>query len=71
LSSLLDEDFIQLSLFEDFNEKDILLDKSIDHIRTKFGQDSVIRSSFLYSGIDPIIGGVVAEENYPMMSSYL
>ena len=71
LSSLLDEDFIQLSLFEDFNEKEILLDKSIDHIRTKFGQDSVIRSSFLYSGIDPIIGGVVAEENYPMMSSYL
>ncbi len=71
LSSLLDENFIQLSLFEDFNEKDILLDKSIDNLRVKFGQDSIIRSSFLYSGIDPIIGGVVAEESYPMMSSYL
>lgn len=71
LSSLLDENFIQLSMFEDFNEKDILLDKSIDNLRVKFGQDSIIRSSFLYSGIDPIIGGVVAEESYPMMSSYL
>ncbi|MBC7088051.1 MAG: DNA polymerase IV [Tissierellales bacterium] len=71
LSSLVYDDFIQLSFFENFNEKELILDKSIDNIRKKFGQSSVIRSAFLYSGIDPIIGGVVAEENYPMMSSYL
>ena len=33
--------------------------------------DSVIRSCFLHSGIKPIIGGVAAEEEYPMMSSII
>lgn len=69
LSDLLSNDFFQLSLMEKYNIKDEMLDKTIDKLRYKFGYQSITRSCFLYSGIDPIIGGVVMEEEYPMMSS--
>lgn len=69
LSELSNDDFFQLSLLEKYNKKEEILDKAIDSIRYKFGYDSVIRSCFLYSGIKPIIGGVMMEEEYPMMSS--
>lgn len=71
LSQLSSNDFFQLSLIEDYQEKEEVLDRTIDKLRQKFGYDSIVRSCFLYSGIDPIIGGVVMEEEYPMMSSIL
>lgn len=71
LSQLSSNDFFQLSLIEDYQEKEEVLDRTIDNLRQKFGYDSIVRSCFLYSGIDPIIGGVVMEEEYPMMSSIL
>ncbi|MDR7869219.1 MAG: DNA polymerase IV [Tissierellaceae bacterium] len=69
LSELSSNDFFQLSLMESYNKKEEILDKTIDKLRYKFGYDSVIRSCFLHSGIHPIIGGVIMEEEYPMMSS--
>lgn len=69
LSELSSNDFSQLSIMENYNEKEELLDKTIDKLRYKFGYDSVIRSCFLHSGINPLIGGVVMEDEYPMMSS--
>lgn len=71
LSDLLSNDFFQLSLLEKYSKKDELLDKTIDKLRLKFGYNSVIRSCFLHSGINPIIGGVIMEDEYPMMSSKL
>jgi len=71
LSDLNSNDFFQLSFMEKYSKKDEILDKTIDKLRFKFGYDSVIRSCFLYSGINPIIGGVMMEEEYPMMSSKL
>lgn len=71
LSQLESSEFFQLSMLEAFDKKNRALDKTIDSLRTKFGQNSIYRSCFLHSGIDPIIGGVVMEESYPMMSSYL
>ncbi len=71
LSELVSNEFFQLSLLEPLNKKNKDLDKTIDKLRLKYGQNSIQRSCFLYSGIDPIIGGVVAEESYPMMSSIL
>lgn len=71
LSDLSTNDFFQLSLMEDYSVKDELLDKTIDKLRFKYGYESVIRSCFLHSGINPIIGGVMMEEEYPMMSSQL
>ncbi len=69
ISELSSNDFFQLSLMENYNKKEEILDKTIDKLRYKFGYDSVIRSCFLHSGINPIIGGVVMEDEYPMMSS--
>jgi len=71
LSHLESNDFFQLSMLGSQNKKEQQLDDVIDRIRLKYGQRSVYRSCFLYSGIDPVIGGVIMEESYPMMSSYL
>lgn len=71
ISELYSNDFQQLSLLEDYSEKDKILDRTIDKIRNKYGYNSIIRSCFLHSGIKPIIGGVVTETDYPMMSIFL
>src|SRR5690606_29719773 len=68
LSELSSSEFCQLSLLEGYNERDEKLNKTIDKIRYRYGYNSIFRSSFLHSGIKPIIGGVM-EEEYPMMSS--
>lgn len=69
VSELCGNDFVQLSIFDDFNEKKNRLDKAIDAIRMKYGSRSLIRSTFLHSGIYPIQGGVT--EEFQMMSSIL
>lgn len=70
LSELSSSEFCQLSLLEGYNERDEKLNKTIDKIRYRYGYNSIFRSSFLHSGIKPIIGGVM-EEEYPMMSSII
>lgn len=71
VSRLSPNDVTQLSLFEPFNAKEMRRDRAIDQLRKRYGQTSVYRSGFLHSGIHPVIGGVIAEEEYPMMSSLL
>jgi len=71
LSDLSSNEFFQLSMLQKVNKKEEILDKTIDKLRFKYGYDSVIRSCFLHSGISPIIGGVIMEQEYPMMSSQL
>lgn len=71
LSELISNDYYQLNFFEEDDSKEKLLDNAIDNIRKSFGHKSVFRSCFLYSGIDPLIGGVIMEEEYPMMSSQI
>lgn len=71
ISDLISDELLQLSMLENHNAKKEVLDKTIDSIRNRFGYRSVIRSCFIDSGIDPIIGGVIQEENYPMMSNKL
>ena len=58
-------------ILDNYNAKISKEDKTIDKLRFKYGYESVIRSCFLHSGINPIIGGVMMEEEYPMMSSQL
>ncbi|WP_430886324.1 DNA polymerase thumb domain-containing protein [Fusibacter sp. JL216-2] len=48
------------------NEKQERLDKTIDELRLKYGTRSILRSSFLHTGVKPVMGGV-GEEDYPMM----
>jgi DNA polymerase-4 len=69
VSDLYINDFIQLSLFEENWSKQLKIDRAIDDIRLKYGPRSVIRSTFLWSGINPLQGGVV--EDFPVMSSIL
>lgn len=71
-SNLFSNEYCQSTLF-DFNkiEKQKNLDKAIDNIRKKYGKESVIRSTFINSGINPLNGGVGDEDYYPIMSSIL
>jgi DNA polymerase-4 len=71
VTQLCTNEFYQCTLFEDENiEKERALDKALDNIRLKYGSESIIRSSFLHSGVKNMSGGT-GEENYPVMSSLL
>lgn len=70
VSEFCGNDFVQLSLFEKYDERKRSLDLAIDDIRLKYGTRSVFRSCFLHSGYSPISGGVPAED-YTMMTSIL
>lgn len=70
-SDLYSDDLYQLSLFEADIENQRALDTAVDEIREQYGIDSIIRSCFLHSGLNPMTGGVIQEEEYPMMSSIL
>ncbi|MBD7910169.1 Y-family DNA polymerase [Clostridium cibarium] len=71
VSDFCDKDFYQGSLFE---EKDIdksrKLDEVMDDIRKRFGNNSVLRSTFINSGLNPLISGN-GEVDYPFMGSVL
>lgn len=67
ISELLSDDFQQLYLLEEYNEKEKTLDKTIDNIRNKYGLDSIKRLCFIDSGIDHMIGGVLKEEDHHMI----
>lgn len=67
ISDLISDDFQQLFLLEEHNEKEKVLDKTIDNIRNKYGNDSIKRLCFVDSGIDHIIGGVLKEEGHHMI----
>ncbi len=64
-TSIVSENFgVQLSLFDKKeDEKYIVLEKTIDSIRDKYGNKSIMKSSFLHSGIKPI-NGRTEEELY-------
>ena len=69
-SSLCNDDFTQVSFFdEELFYKRSALDSSIDYIRSQFGNNAIVRGSFVQSGIPPLIGGVM--EDFPGMRSLL
>ena len=69
-SSLCNDQFCQASLFEEAQiYKKKVLDSSIDAIRLNYGDTSVVRGSFINSGIPPFMGGVA--EDFPNMRSIL
>lgn len=71
VTQLCSNEFYQCSLLDNGNnEKERILDKTIDELRLKYGSKSIVRSSFLHSGIQSISGGV-GEDGYPIMSSLL
>jgi len=72
VTKLSSNEYFQESLFDyERSEKQRKLDKTIDDLRNKYGKESVIRSTFLHSGVEPLNGGTGSDEYYPMMSSIL
>ncbi|MEG2740198.1 Y-family DNA polymerase [Clostridium sp.] len=71
LSNLCSNEFYQRTFFDDNRiDKKRSLDKTIDNIRAKYGDQSIVRSTFIGSDFKPLNGGV-GEEDYPMMGSIL
>lgn len=70
VSSLVTSDSWQMSLFSK-EEDPVELSRTIDGIRQEYGLGSIYRSSFLNSGIAPIIGGTQEDLDYPVMTSRL
>lgn len=68
-SSLVSDEFYQTSLFDDGLSRKERLDLCIDGLRGHFGGHSIVRGSFIGSGIPPMTGGV--REDYPNMKSLL
>lgn len=71
VSELCNNSFIQMTLFERENEKQRATDRAVDQIRSRYGFGSIIRATFLHSGLEPITGGTVTDEEYPLMTSLL
>ncbi|MFA0816170.1 MAG: DNA polymerase IV [Anaerofustis sp.] len=72
VSNLSDSGISQPSFF-DLQETIIRsrVDSTIDEIRTKFGNGSIMRASFAQSKHPPICGGPQNRDNFPMMKSGL
>ncbi|GAB6174412.1 DNA polymerase IV [Paradesulfitobacterium aromaticivorans] len=71
VTELCQNDFVQTSLFAKSYEKQRKLDRAVDAIRAKYGSQTIYRSSFLRSGLHALTGGVMENEEYPMMTSLL
>jgi len=71
VSEFCQNDFFQTSLFGKDYEKRRKVDSAVDIIREKYGSSAIFRSAFLNSGLHSITGGVVENEDYPMMTSLL
>jgi Nucleotidyltransferase/DNA polymerase involved in DNA repair len=71
VSELCQNDFYQTSLFSKNYDKRRKVDSTVDTIRSEYGSSAIFRSAFLNSGLHSITGGVVENEDYPMMTSLL
>lgn len=71
VSELCTSEMLQISIFDAFWEKQKAADQAVDLIRQRFGPKALIRSSFLFSGLKPLTGGVGDEGEYPLMASIL
>ncbi|MGI5901913.1 MAG: DNA polymerase IV [Desulfitobacteriia bacterium] len=71
VSELCTNSLIQPSLFDRDFEKRRAVDKTVDKIREQFGLQAVIRASFLQSRLKPITGGIIVDEEYPLLSAQL
>jgi len=71
VSELSTSDCVQLSMFEKDWEKQKKIDKVVDQLRMRFGPDYIIRSSFLWTRLAPLEGGLSEDSAYPVMTSIL
>ncbi len=61
----------QINIFQDrLSVKNEILDKAVDKIRCKYGDESVVRGVFANSYLKPLLGGY-PDDDYPGMGSIL
>lgn len=62
-----EEDCRQLNLFTPLKKYETMerIDRTVDDIRNRFGDHSVMRAVFLKSKIEPMSGGITAEKHRP------
>ncbi len=71
VSDLEFSNFKQTNFFQDeLSLKNEILDKTVDKVRAKYGENSIIRGVFANSGLRPVLGGYPDDE-YPGMTSIL
>lgn len=71
VTELCQNDFFQYSLFTKNYDKQRKIDRTVDAIRAKFGSHAIIRSSFVRSRLNALTGGIMEDEEYPMITSQL
>jgi len=63
--------FKQINFFQDeLSFKNEILDKTVDEVRAKYGDNSIIRGVFANTDLKPVLGGYPDDE-YPGMTSIL
>ena len=71
ISDLCSDEYMQASIFdEEKKDKKQALDKAVDSIRCKYGNEAVMRAIFADGDFPPMAGGAGGED-YPLMSSDL
>ncbi|MDK2865833.1 MAG: polymerase [Clostridiales bacterium] len=72
VSMFIPVDMRQISIWESPNhESRRTLDRTIDHLRTRYGPSIISRGTFANTSIKGIAGGVPDHDDYPMMASML
>lgn len=72
VSALCSSEIYQTSFFDQINNERVsIIDTTIDTLRSIYGQNSIVRASFLNSNHKPIKGGIGDEPDFPAMHSYL
>ena len=71
VSDLESSNIKQINIFQDeLSIKNEVLDKAVDKIRSKYGDESVMRGVFANTDLKPLLGGY-PDEDYPGMESNL
>ncbi len=71
VTDLCSDEYMQTSVFDEkYTDKKHALDKALDYIRGKYGNEAVMRAVFADGEFSPMSGGSGGED-YPLMSSIL
>ncbi len=72
LTNLSNGQYYQLNLFDyQYAEKRHQLNKTIDHLRQRYGKNSIFRATFSHSGFTPVKGGTADNDSFPTLKTQL
>ncbi len=72
LTNLSDGQYYQLNIFDyQCAEKRHKLNQTIDHLRQRYGRNSIFRATFSHSGFTPVKGGTADNDSFPTLKTQL